>query len=131
MDARFSPRRRSTRRRLPSLHKLFRVRTAAALLIALAVGVPAGRAQTKTSGEELTIFPSAVTMGPRGQRALSVATRSGKIPPRVEWTISNPTVASIAMRGPAADVRALSVGRALITARVNGRTVNATIVVDD
>jgi hypothetical protein len=110
---------------------LFRVRTAAALLIALAAGVPAGRAQTKTSAEELTVFPSVVTMSSRGQRALSVATRSGKVPPRVEWSISNPAVASIAARGPAADVRALSAGRALVTARVNGRTVSATVVVED
>ena len=62
---------------------------------------------------------------------MSVATRSGKIPPRVEWSISNPAVASIAMRGSSADVRALSAGRALVTARVNGRTVAASVTVED
>ena len=90
-----------------------------------------GHAQTKNAGEELAVFPSAVTMGPRGQRAVSVATRSGKIPPRVEWSISNPAVAAVVMRGSSAEIRALSAGRALVTARVNGRTVNASITVDD
>jgi len=69
--------------------------------------------------------------GSRAQRAISVATRSGKVPPRVDWSISNPSVVSITSRGPAVDVRALSAGRALITARVNGRAVTASITVDD
>jgi hypothetical protein len=131
MDARSSLDRRSTRRRPPSLRNLLLVRVAAALSLALAAGVLAGHAQTKTSGEELTVYPSAVTMGSRGQRALSVATRSGKLPPRVEWTTSNPAVASIASTGSSADIRAVSAGRALVTARVNGRSATASITVSE
>jgi len=111
---------------------LLRARTATLLALALGAGVldvSNGHAQTKISGEELAVFPASLTMGARGQRALSVATRSGKIPSRVEWSVSNPSVASIITRGSFVDVRALSPGRALVTARVDGRTVNAAITV--
>jgi len=97
----------------------------------LGTGAHIGRAQTKASAEELSVFPASLTMSGRGQRALSVATRSGKIPPRVEWTISNASVAAITPHGASADIRALAAGRALVTARVNGRTVSATVTVED
>src|SRR5438477_8398294 len=70
-------------------------------------------------------------MPARGQRIVSVATRSGKIPPRVDWVISNPSVASITARGSSVDVRAVSAGRTLVTARVNGLTVSATVMVTE
>lgn len=109
---------------------MFRSRTAAAVSLALSAGALTGHAQTK-AGEELTVFPSAFTMGARSQRVLSVATRSGKIPPRVDWSTSNPSVASIAPHGASVDIRALSAGRALITARASGRSVNATLTVGE
>lgn len=95
------------------------------------LAVLTGHAQTKPSGEDLSVFPATITMGARGQRAISVATRSGKIPSRVEWTVSNPAVAALTSRGPSAEVRAVAPGRALVTARVAGRTVSATITVGD
>jgi len=70
-------------------------------------------------------------MAAREQRVLSVATRSGKIPARVEWSISNAAVATIAARGSAAEISALSAGRALVTARVDGRTTTAIVIVAD
>jgi outer membrane protein assembly factor BamB len=88
-----------------------------------------GHAQTRTSGEELSVFPASLTMGARGQRTVSVATRSGKVPARVEWSVSNPSIASITSRGSFVDVRPLSPGRALVTARVAGRTVSASVTV--
>ena len=91
----------------------------------------AGQAQTKISGEELAVYPASVTMGARGQRTVSVATRSGKTPARVDWSISNASIMSIAPRGASVDIRALSSGRALLTARVAGRTVSANITVAD
>ncbi len=100
-------------------------------MLALGAGVCAAYAQTRASGEELTIYPATVTMSARGQRSLSVATRSGKIPAGVDWSTSNAAVASITPHGSAVDVRAVSPGRALVTARVNGRTVAASIVVAD
>jgi hypothetical protein len=90
-----------------------------------------GHAQSRGAAEELSIFPGTVTMGPRGQRTLSVATRSGKTPPRVEWSISNASIASVSPRGAFVDVRALTAGRALVTARVNGKSVNASVTVED
>ena len=60
-----------------------------------------------------------------------VATRSGKAPARVEWTVSNPAVASVTARGSTAEIKAMSPGRALVTARVNGRTTTAALTVAD
>lgn len=129
MGGRFLPARRSTRNPPASPRKLFRSRIAGALAFVLATGAVSGRAQTRGSGEELAIFPASVTMGARGQRTISVVTRSGKIPARVEWSITNSSVASLNARASTADIKALSAGRALVTARVNGRSVTATIVV--
>jgi outer membrane protein assembly factor BamB len=70
-------------------------------------------------------------MAMREHRQIVVATRSGKTPARVEWTISNPAVATIAARGASADIAAASPGRALITAQVNGRTTTAALTVAD
>jgi len=89
------------------------------------------RAQSRGAAEELFVYPSAIAMGARGQRTLSVATRSGKSPARVEWSTSNGSIASIAPRGATVDVRAGAAGRALVTARVDGRSVTATVVVED
>ena len=91
----------------------------------------AGRAQTRGGNEDLSIFPAAVTMGPRGQRTLSVATKSGKVPPRVEWSISSSAVAAIAPRGALVDLHAVAAGRAVVTARVNGRTVTSAVTVEE
>ncbi len=100
-------------------------------MLALFASALAGLAQTRPTGEDLALFPGALTMGARGQRVVSVATRSGKIPARVEWSISNPSVASLASRGSFADIRAVSPGRALLTARVNGRSATAAITVEE
>ena len=88
-------------------------------------------AQSRGAAEELYVYPSAITMGARGQRTLSVATRSGKIPARVEWSTSNGSIATIAPRGATVDVRAGGAGRAVVTARVNGKSVTATVIVED
>jgi len=103
----------------------------AATALALGVGAFTGHAQTKISGEELAMFPASIAMGTRSQRVASVATRSGKVPPRVDWAISNPGVASIAPHGSSVDIKALSPGRALVTARLNGRSATASITVAD
>lgn len=50
---------------------------------------------------------------------------------RVEWSISNTSIASLTPRGASVDVRALAPGRALVTARVSGRSVSATLTVED
>ena len=68
-------------------------------------------------------------MAMREQRLVVVATRSGKTPARVDWSISNPAVATITARGSSADIKAVSPGRALVTARVNGRTTTAALTV--
>lgn len=96
----------------------------------MCAGALDARAQTKPS-EELALFPTAFTMAAREQRVVMVATRSGKSPARVEWSISNPAVATISPHGPSADVRAASPGRALVTARANGRTTTAALTVAD
>ena len=123
-----SPVRRSTRRPPPSLRKLFHVRRAGLVVLAIAAATIVAGAQTKLS-EELTLYPSSLTMAMREQRLVVVATRSGKRPARVDWSISNAAVATIAGRGASADVRGLSPGRTLITARVDGRTTTATLTV--
>ena len=87
-------------------------------------------AQTKTS-EELVMFPTALTMTAREERAVMVATRSGRVPARVEWTVSNSAVATVTPRGASADVKATSPGRALVTARVDGRTASLSLTVAD
>lgn len=63
------------------------------------------------------------------ERPVVVATRSGKTPAGADWSVSNPAVASVVARGASADVKALAAGRALITARVNGRTTTVSVVV--
>ena len=83
----------------------------------------------KASGEDLTFYPGAITMAEHDERVLAVATRSGKAPPRVEWTVSNPDILTIAPHGPTAAIKGRSAGRALVTARVNGRIVNANVTV--
>ena len=100
----------------------------ALIAIALGAGAIAVSAQSKTS-EELTLYPSSLTMALREQRVVAVATRSGKTPPRVEWTISNPAVATLSVRGASADIKASSAGRAIITARVDGRMTTAALTV--
>jgi hypothetical protein len=87
-------------------------------------------AQTKAS-EELAMFPTSVTMTAREERAVMVATRSGRVPARIEWTVSNPAVATITPRGSTADIKAISPGRALVTARVDGRTASTSLTVAD
>jgi hypothetical protein len=87
-------------------------------------------AQTKPS-EELAVFPTALTMTAREERAVMVATRSGKVPARVEWTVSNPAIATITPRGSMADITATSPGRALVTARVDGRMASVSLTVAD
>jgi len=106
---------------------LFDGRTAL-VAIALGAGAIAVSAQSKTS-EELTLYPSSLTMALREQRAVVVATRSGKTPSRVEWSISNPAIASLSARGASADIKASSAGRAIITARVDGRMTTAALTV--
>src|SRR5690242_252077 len=129
MGGRSSRARRSTRRLPPSVRKLFRVRRAGFIALAIAAGTIAARAQTKPS-EDLTLYPSSLTMAMGEQRLVVVATKSGKTPAAVDWTVSN-SVVSIAGRGSSADVKALAPGRALITARVNGRTTTAAVTVAD
>jgi hypothetical protein len=97
-------------------------------VLAIAAGTIAAGAQTKPS-EELTLYPSSLTIAMREARLVSVATRSGRAPARVDWTISNPAVATIAAYGPSAEIRAASPGRALITARANGRTTTSELTV--
>jgi hypothetical protein len=98
--------------------------------VALAVGAATyAAAQTKNSGEDLAIYPGALSMSAVETRPIVVATRSGKTPTRVEWTSSNPDIVSIAPRGASADIRAKSPGRALVTARVGGRAVSANVTV--
>src|SRR5436190_3643598 len=128
MDGRCSRVRPSTPRRPPSSRKLFLVRPAGLIVLASSAGAIAAVAQSKPS-EEPTLYPSSLTMAMREHRLIVVATRSGKTPARVEWTISNPAVATIAARGASADIAAASPGRALITARVNGRTTTAALTV--
>ena len=101
----------------------------AAAVLALCTGALTGHAQTKASGEDLTLYPGAITMAERDERVIAVATRSGKAPLRVEWTVSNSEILAIAPHGPTAAIKGKSAGRVLVTARVNGRAVNATITV--
>jgi len=70
-------------------------------------------------------------MTAREDRVVMVATRSGKVPARVEWTVSNPAVAAITPRGSTADIKATSPGRAVVTARVDGRTASTALTVAD
>src|SRR5665213_535781 len=101
----------------------------AAAVLALSTGALTGHAQTKASGEDLTLYPGAITMAGHDERVISVATRSGKAPLRVEWTVSNPDILTIAPHGPTAAIKGKSPGRVLVTARVNGRSVNANVTV--
>jgi outer membrane protein assembly factor BamB len=88
-------------------------------------------AAAQTKPEELAMFPTSLTMGGREERVVMVATRSGKVPARVEWTISNPAVATITPRGATAGIKATSAGRAIVTARVDGRMTSAALTVAD
>src|SRR5689334_5141593 len=129
MGGKCSPVRHSTRRHPPSTHKLFRVRRAGLVVLASIASTMAAVptvAQTKPS-EELSLYPSSLTMAMREERVVLVATRSGKVPASVDWSVSNPAIATIAGRGSAADLRAVAPGRALITAKVNGRTTTAAL----
>src|SRR5258708_6749243 len=103
----------------------------AAAALAFSASELSGQAQSRNSGEALALFPASITMGVRSRGVTSVATRSGKIPPRVDWSISNPGIASISPHGSSVDIRALSAGRVLITARVNGRSVDASVTVSE
>ena len=77
-------------------------------------------------------IPSSLTMGVREHRDIVVATRSGKTPARVEWTISNPAVATIAPRGASADIAAASPGpRARYRARQRTNVDGAMTVGDE
>ncbi len=67
----------------------------------------------------------------REQHAVVVAARSGKTPDRVEWTVSNPAIVTISGQGASATVRAVAPGRAVVTARVNGRSTTTALVVAD
>ena len=87
-------------------------------------------AQSKPS-EELTVFPTALTMTAREDRVVMVATRSGKVPARVEWTVSNPAVATITPRGSTVGIKATSPGRTVVTARVDGRMASTALTVAD
>ena len=87
-----------------------------------------GYAQTKPS-EELTLYPSSLTMAMREQREILVATRSGKTPTRVDWSVSNPAIATVDARGASAEIRPVSPGRVLVTAKVNGRTSTAALTI--
>ncbi|HET9834092.1 MAG TPA: hypothetical protein VFP91_20355, partial [Vicinamibacterales bacterium] len=107
---------------------MLRVRRTGLAVLAIAAGTIAAGAQTKPS-EELTLYPSSLTIAMREARVVSVATRSGKTPARVDWTISNPAIATIAAYGASAEIRAASPGRALITARANGRTTTSELTV--
>jgi len=100
----------------------------AAAALALASGLT-GQAQTKVSGDVLTLYPASMTLGARGRAVAMVATRSGKIPARVTWSISAPGVASMTPHGSSVDVTALSPGRALVTASANGRTATLSLTV--
>jgi hypothetical protein len=126
MAGRCSPDRRSTRRRPPSHRKLFDRRTA---LVAIALGAGAIAVSAQTKPEELTLYPSSMTMTLREQRVVVVATRSGKTPARVEWSISSQAIATISGHGASADIKPSSAGRAIITARVDGRMTTAALTV--
>ena len=83
------------------------VRTAA-IALTVCLGALVAGAQTKSS-EELALFPTSVTMAGDEERVIQAATRSGKIPAHVEWSISNPAVATMTTHGSStADVKALS-----------------------
>jgi len=97
-------------------------------VLALAAGTIAATAQTKPS-EDLALYPSALTMTASEQRLVVLATRSGKTPAGVDWSISSPGVATMTARGASLDLRAQAPGRAVITARVNGRTATAALTV--
>ena len=88
-------------------------------------------AQTKSSAEDITIFPSALSMSARDERAMMVATRSGKAPMRVDWSISNAGVASVSSSGASARIKGRSAGRVTVTARANGRSVSATVTISE
>ena len=77
------------------------------------------------------MFPTALTMTAHEERVVMVATRSGKTPARVEWSVSNPAIATVTPRGSTAAVKAMSPGRALVSARVDGRMASTTLVVAD
>src|SRR5262249_4608427 len=55
----------------------------------------------------------------------------GKVPARIEWTVSNPAVATITPRGARAGIKAAAPGRALVTARVDGRMASTELTVAD
>jgi len=103
----------------------------AAVILALGAGAFTSQAQTRISGEELALFPASIPLGAGSRGVTSVATRSGKIPPRVDWSISNSSVASITAHGPSVEIQARSAGRAVVTARVSGRSASATITVSE
>jgi len=105
----------------------------AAIALAVCVGTLI-RAQTKPSekpSEQLTLFPTSLTMTGGEERVVTAATRSGRIPAPVEWSISNPAVARMTASGSSVAVKALSPGRALVTARAYGRTATAMLTVAD
>ncbi len=98
------------------------------MVLAIAASTLGASAQTKSS-EELVLYPSSLTLALRDERELTVATRSGKAPSRVEWSVSNPSLVTLVPHGASVDVRAGSAGRAVVTARVNGRSATATLTV--
>jgi len=105
----------------------------AAIALAVCVGTLI-RAQTKPSekpSEQLTLFPTSLTITGGEERVVTAATRSGRIPAPVEWSISNPAVARMTASGSSVAVKALSPGRALVTARAYGRTATAMLTVAD
>jgi len=105
----------------------------AAIALAVCVGTLI-RAQTKPSekpSEQLTLFPTSLTMTGGEERVVTAATRSGRIPAPVEWSISNPAVARMTASGSSVAIKALSPGRALVTARAYGRTATAMLTVAD
>jgi len=77
------------------------------------------------------MFPASLTLAAHEERPVVVATRSGKAPARVEWTVSNPAIATVVAHGPSADIKAVAPGRALVTAQVNGRTATTALTVAD
>ncbi|HVZ20410.1 MAG TPA: hypothetical protein VG871_05075, partial [Vicinamibacterales bacterium] len=99
--------------------------------LAVSAGALAAEVGTRPSADQLLLFPTTLTMGARGQRTVMAATRSGKIPPRVEWSLSNPALATLSPHGAAVDLKALAPGRLELTARVNGRTATAGITITD
>jgi len=101
----------------------------AAAICALATSFAA--AQTRALLEDLTIYPDALSMSSGEERVLRVATRSGGVPSRVEWTVSNSDLASLSPSGANTSILGRQLGIVTVSARANGKTAIARVTVFD